>query len=243
LATRRVLWTMIHAVLFDLGGTLIDNADPLRWAEEARALGVGVDADHLAHAYREVQAEFDQRGEPESALFWSTVLGRALGRAVPVAVGGSFEDRWYRGEERSPPLFSDVRYCLEALESEGFALGLVSNSQSEAACRRHLDRLGILRFFPVIVSSGTEGVRKPDPEIFRRAVLRVGVPADESVYVGDLANTDARGATAAGLIGLWLNRFGWGLGEDPPEITSLTEVPNWVKLRDGSVLTDRHGPP
>jgi putative hydrolase of the HAD superfamily len=234
---------MIHAVLFDLGGTLIDNADPLVWAETARSVGVEVDADHLAHAYREVQAEFDARGEPETPAFWGAVLHRAAGREVTEAQGAAFQDRWFAIGEHHPPLFSDVRYCLETLEQEGLATGLVSNSRSEAACRAHLTRLGVQRFFPVVVSSGTEGVRKPDAEIFRRAVQRVGVQPGDALYVGDLPNTDARGAQAAGLHGLWLNRYGWGFGDDPPEITSLTEVPNWVRQLNGLPPAVQHGPP
>ncbi|HTT25396.1 MAG TPA: HAD family hydrolase [Thermoplasmata archaeon] len=234
---------MIHAVLFDLGGTLIDNADPLGWCEVARDVGVVVDPDHLAHAYREVQTEFDANGEPETPGFWAAVLGRAAGRTVDEATARSFQDRWFASGEHHPPLFSDARYCLETLQQEGIALGLVSNSQSEAACRDHLTRLGVQRFFPVVVSSGTEGVRKPDPEIFRRAVQRIGVRPEEAVYVGDLPHTDAKGAAAAGLHGLWLHRYGWGFGDDPPEITSLTEVPNWVKQFNGVGVHPVHGPP
>ena len=63
----------------------------------------------------------------------------------------------------------------------------------------------------------------------------MAVKPDETLYVGNLAYTDAKAATAAGLHGVWLNRFGWGFGEEPPEITSLTELPAFVRrVRDGS---------
>jgi len=114
---------------------------------------------------------------------------------------------------------------------------VVSNSTSEARVRAILDRAGIVDFFARVVSSGTEGVAKPDPEIFHRAVGRLEVRPEEALYVGNLANTDARGARAAGLHAVWLNRDGTGLGIDPPEITSLLEVPLCVHLLDaGSAL-------
>ncbi|MGI0068384.1 MAG: HAD family hydrolase, partial [Thermoplasmata archaeon] len=89
--------------------------------------------------------------------------------------------------------------------------------------------------FTTVTSSGTEGVRKPDPEIFRRALARAHVEAGESFYVGNLAHTDAEAARAAGLGSVWLHRYGTGFNLDPPEITSLLEVPNWVRRLEGTV--------
>jgi|HubBroStandDraft_3_1064219.scaffolds.fasta_scaffold161860_2 putative hydrolase of the HAD superfamily len=218
---------MIHVVLFDLGGTLIDTQDALTWSEVASDLGIVVDPDHLSHAYRAAQATCDATGAPEDPSFWRSVLSGASGTEVSEATANAFDAR-YAAREHRPPLFSDVRNCLESLEASGVSMGVVSNSRSERACRDHLVRLGIERFLPVVVSSGSEGVRKPHPEIFRRAVARIGVPPIETLYVGDLPNTDARGAMTAGLHGIWLNRYGWGFGNDPPEITSLSEVPSWV---------------
>jgi putative hydrolase of the HAD superfamily len=234
---------MIRAVLFDLGGTLLDNADPFGWSEVVREMGIDVDPYPMARAYREVQAEFDATDLPESAEFWHEVLQRATGRPIPEGTARRFEDRWFASGEHRPPLFPDVHPCLEALETEGVLLGLVSNSRSEAACRAHLGRLGIQRYFPVVVSSGTEGVRKPDAEIFRRGVRRVGVEPREALYVGDLPFTDARGAEAAGLHGLWLDRHGRGSERDPPAVSSLTEVPHRRRQFDREPSKDPLGSP
>ena len=83
----------------------------------------------------------------------------------------------------------------------------------------------MLDYFERVVSSGTEGVAKPAAEIFRRATERLGIRADEALYVGNLPTTDARAAAAAGLHSVWLNREGMEYREDPPEIMSLLEVP------------------
>jgi putative hydrolase of the HAD superfamily len=46
--------------------------------------------------------------------------------------------------------------------------------------------------FDVIVFSDQEGVSKPDPEIYRRALSRLGVAAEETIYVDDhLPNVEA----------------------------------------------------
>ncbi|MGA8664198.1 MAG: HAD family hydrolase [Thermoplasmata archaeon] len=223
----------IRAVLFDVGGTLVDERDFSGWADLARRLFLELDIDNLAHAYTEVVAEFDAHppdGSQEARLarFWTHVLSRAAERELEPGVGLKFL-RLRSPDERPIRLYSDVRRCLDTLVKEHRRLGIVSNSSSEASLRRLLDRVGVLSYFERIVSSGSEGVAKPDAAIFRRATERLKVDPAETLYVGDLPWTDTRGALAAGLHSVWLNRDGTGLGMDPPEITSLLEVPLCVR--------------
>ena len=224
----------VRAVLFDLGGTLVDERDFTGWAELARSVYVDVLPEQLAEAFAEVEAERELDGpDPDPAAghvdFWRRVLARATGASVPRETASRFAAN--RAACRDPPvaLYSDVRRCLDQLARGHRRLGVVSNSTSEAAVRRVLDRVGILEYFERVVSSGTEGVAKPDPEIFRRALARLGIGASEALFVGNLPRTDALAARAAGLHSVWLHRDGTGLGDDPPEITSLLEVPLVVR--------------
>ena len=218
-------------MLFDLGGTLVDERDIPAWVEFARELFVDLEPDELAHAHAEVEradalGPLEGDGKSAVAEFWRRVISRAAGREVETATAVRFWERVRAAQvDRTLPVFSDVRRCLDSLRGDGRRLGIVSNSSSEASVRRILDRAGILDAFERVVSSGTEGVAKPDPEIFRRAVRRLGVRPDEVLYVGNLLRTDAVAAAAAGLHSLWLNREGTGLSEVPNEITSLLEVP------------------
>jgi HAD superfamily hydrolase (TIGR01509 family) len=230
----------VRAVLFDLGGTLVDEKDFDGWSELARRFYLDLDPDNLRHAFLEVESTVD--GEPhafgrEDAIvdFWRRTLSRAAGKELDVGTARKFIAA-IRENEIPVRLYSDARRCLEILRSERRALGVISNSTSEASVRRILDRVGILDFFERIVSSGTEGVEKPDPEIFRRAVHRLAVRPEEALYVGNLAQTDAKAAEAAGLFGVWLNREGFGYGEDPPEIISLLEVPLMVRRAEAGEL-------
>lgn len=223
----------VRAVLFDLGGTLIDERDFAGWSELARGIYLDLTPDALAHAYTEVKVRTDRPlgspdPDPGGVEFWREVLSRAAEREVSPDVARRFVQSRPLGEGRLS-LFSDVRRCLDRLAREHRKLAVVSNSTSEARVRRLLDRAEILDYFSHVVSSGTEGVAKPDPEIFRRAVSRLGVSPSEALHVGDLAHTDAEGARRAGLHAVWLNRDGTGLGDDPPEITSLLEVPLCVR--------------
>jgi putative hydrolase of the HAD superfamily len=222
----------VRAVLFDLGGTLVDERDYDGWCEIARRFYLDLEPDLLRHAFLEVEAEVDagtpRWDEDGLADFWRRTLSRAAGREVDVVATRKFLSAVLENH-RPFRLYSDTRRCLDTLRSERRALGVVSNSTSEASVRRILDEVGILDYFGRVVSSGTEGIAKPDPEIFRRAVERMAVRPEEAVFVGNLARTDAKAAEAAGLHGVWLNREGFGYGEDPIEITSLLEVPLAVR--------------
>ncbi|MGD0256335.1 MAG: HAD family hydrolase [Thermoplasmata archaeon] len=218
----------ITTVFFDLGGTLVDEQDIAGWVEEAARVGLDIPPDEFAHAYSEVLRSTDCTPRVPFEEFWRQVLERGAQHPVPPAITERFV-RTYTTRERPLPLFSDARRCLEELRAQGRRLGIISNSRGEDHVREVLIRRGIAEFFPTIVSSGTEGVAKPDPEIFRRALARVRAAPEETFYVGDLAFTDAKAAAAVGLHAVWLNRWGTGFGDDPPEITSLLEVPLWIR--------------
>ncbi len=230
----------VRAVLFDLGGTLVDERDSGRWADLARRFYLDLDPDALTHAFQEVERATDAEpppGDRETRLveFWRRVLARASASAVTRTTAEKFLQA-LRAEELPRRLYSDARRCLDQLRSERRELGVVSNSSSEAHVRRILDRVGILDYFSRVVSSGTEGVAKPDPEIFLRALRRMHVRAEEALYVGTLAVTDVRGAAAAGLHAVWLNRDGMGFSDDPPDIMSLLEVSLFVdRIERGEV--------
>lgn len=218
----------IRAVLFDLGGTLVDMRDFLALEEFANRAGIHVDAETLAHWTSEMVAENDRWGEQWSLEeFWRKVLEGAAGAAIP-------ENQWavfFRAtssHQFPAHLFSDVRLCLDELQGSRIKLGVVTNHVSEQSARELLAHEGVLGYFQTVVASGTERVAKPDPRIFQRGVERLKVQPPETLYVGDQPYTDVRAAEKAGLHGLWLHRDGTGYGEDPPEITSLAEVPIWI---------------
>ena len=218
----------IRAVLFDLGGTLVDMRDFLALEEFANRSGLQVDADTLAHWTSEMRDENDRLGEkwsPEE--FWRKVVEGATGKPIPDAQWTVFYQA-VSNHQFPAHLYSDARICLDELQAHRLKLGVLTNHVSEQSARELLAHEGVLDYFETIVASGTERVAKPDPRIFQRGVERLKVQPQEALYVGDKPHTDVRAAERAGLHGLWLHRDGTGYGEDPPEITSLAEVPIWI---------------
>jgi putative hydrolase of the HAD superfamily len=101
-------------------------------------------------------------------------------------------------------LYDDVLELIEHLGRRALRVGLISNNVD---LDYYVDLLEARHHFEVVVSPLTWGVGKPDPEIFRRALAQMGVPAARALYVGDSFDNDVVGARAAGLTPVLLDRF------------------------------------
>lgn len=102
-------------------------------------------------------------------------------------------------------------------------IAIVSNS--EGRLPELLERIGIARHFESITDSHHEGVRKPDPEIFRRALERAGSAAERAIYLGDIPGVDVVGAHAAGMRAVLIDPFGFYPEYEGEKARSVTE---WI---------------
>ena len=78
-------------------------------------------------------------------------------------------------------------------------LGVVSNFFIAGAPRELLAHHGLLHHFAFVVDSAEVGYRKPNAEIFRKALAPIG-PIDprDVLMIGDNARADVNGARALG---------------------------------------------
>jgi len=110
---------------------------------------------------------------------------------------------------------------LRALRTRGIATGLISNCTEEVALV--WEETPFAGLFDAVVFSATAGYMKPDPEIYELALSQLGVPASESLFVGDGANDELRGARDAGMTPVLVHSDGL----EPPWPT----VRDWGGLR------------
>ncbi|HKS01809.1 MAG TPA: HAD family hydrolase, partial [Arthrobacter sp.] len=119
--------------------------------------------------------------------------------------------------------FEDVLPFLDALDHAGIPYGAVSNNVHDYQ-RVKLDSAGLERI-RFLVGTDTVGVPKPDPAIYLEGVRLIGSTPATTVYIGDNRLLDAEGSTAAGLLGIWLNRSGeQAPGFHGQEVASLLEL-------------------
>ena len=116
----------------------------------------------------------------------------------------------------------DTRPFLDSLWSQRYLLGVISNSVGTLEAQ--LVRLGLARYFQVILDSAIVGIQKPHPGIFKLGLQRAGVEGSEAVFVGDTHATDVGGAQLAGLTGVLMDTVGAYPDAACPKISSLPEL-------------------
>jgi putative hydrolase of the HAD superfamily len=197
----RGIWNdaFMPLLLLDLDNTLIDRDGAfLDWAETFVA-------DH---------------GLPRTALAWltaidgggyvprETVLGAARRRYrldVPLT---RLRDDYQTAMVKHARCPSSHVEALLAARRAGWTLGIVSNGDAEHQLAK-IFGTGLDGLVDGWVVSGEVGHAKPDPELFRIAARRCGVPprgtwAARTWMIGDHAPADIAGAEVTGLRSVWL---------------------------------------
>jgi putative hydrolase of the HAD superfamily len=221
----------LDTILFDAGGTLV-HVDYTHVVEIAARRGVTLDPARMPHGDAAARVAIDRRldvgGRGDDSdharvpeYFEAMMLG--LGIEAELARELGREIRAAHHEEviwRVP--FADAVEALAALRRAGLATAVVSNADGRV--RDLLDRAGLLAHLDYVIDSSEEGVEKPDPEIFRRAVARSGTHPARALYVGDIYSIDVLGARGAGLAACLLDPTGSYAGVDCPRVESLAEL-------------------
>ena len=197
------------AIIFDVGGTLLEAENPqlvaLRGSEETAA----VDPVRFASAVESVVAEWWAAGgraaEQDLAATWSEHYRRALVHlGFEGDSGGAAERLEARFLTTGWRVYADVLPALSLLRRFELPLGIVSNWPPTLEAT--LERAALRQFFDVVVSSGETGFAKPRPEIFQVAAERLGLDAEGIWYIGDSMHDDVVGARGAGMVPLLLDR-------------------------------------
>ena len=223
-----------RAVFFDVGETLVHPAPsfPELFTQVLEREGHRVLPQDVLAASRAVTARFSEASRdgdlwttsPErSRAFWRSVYASMLADlGLPSANG--LRDALYRAftDRANYALFDDVLPVVQALASEGYALGLVSNF--EAWLDELLAELGVREMFGVRIISGIEGLEKPDPRIYRLALERAGVDAAHAVYVGDNPEFDIDPPAALGMFPVLIDRRGRHAEHVGARITDLADL-------------------
>jgi putative hydrolase of the HAD superfamily len=211
-----------RAVLFDLDGTLYDRDALVREIAEAQ---------HDAHTtslppmprdeYVRRIIDMDDHGIADKAQGYGTL---ALGWGLPEELGATLLDHFWTEYDRRCRTPTDTTETLTTLRDAGVKLGVITNGKAARQSRK-LELMGLIDAFDTVLISETEGVRKPDREIFERALARLGAKPENALFVGDSPDADVMGALGAGLSAIWKYVPYWQAPAHPvPVVHRLTET-------------------
>ena len=197
------------AVMFDLYGTLIDGPYRQESARVEMAGVLGVQPAEFQDAWRRFRTQRDTghlasvEAAIEAAMGWLGV------EAKPHSIEAAKAIRYRSIRESLTPRPGAIK-LLKALRTKDYALGLLSNCSPEVPELWSETPFGTL--FDAAVFSASEGLVKPEKEIFTRAVKRLGVTPERCLYVGDGEGDELDGAAGIGMTP-WLLLLSH---EDPP---------------------------
>ncbi|MGE6258285.1 HAD family hydrolase [Heyndrickxia sporothermodurans] len=98
--------------------------------------------------------------------------------------------------------FPNLKRLLDILKCEGLALAIISNGIGQFQMNNVI-ALGIEKYFDNIFISEWEGVKKPNQQIFERAMHKLNVQAIECVFIGDHPENDIKAAHNIGMRTIW----------------------------------------
>jgi len=212
--------TLIRAILFDFGGTLMHGrrnwAPIVAKADDAltnyiRAQGMEVSLTTFSTEFRRRLDDYFKKREKDLLETTYTYVLREL---LNEKGYGEIEDDVIRGAldalfsvtQENWVLEVDAVDTLEILTERGYNLGIVSNAGDDRDVQQLARGFGISKYFDFILTSAACSYRKPHPRIFELALSNWYCPPAEAVMIGDNLDADIRGAQKAGLYGVWVSR-------------------------------------
>lgn len=215
----------INAVLFDFDGTLADSFAAITASTNHVRASYGLPPMAEAEVRRYVGYGLDN-------LMADLVPGAPVDEAVAT----------YR-THHATVMLTQTRLMPGAVEAipelarRGLKLAVCSNKRVEFT-RELVRALGLSGYFVCVLGPDDVGGRaKPDPAMLLEGLTRLGIPAAEALYIGDMV-VDVQTARAAGVPVWIISNDGTGAfvpvdGEPQPDrvLRSLAELPELLLTR------------
>ncbi len=186
---------MIKAVIFDMFETLVTLFTGRTYFSE----NIAADLKQPIEAFRKCWHETEK----------DRTLGKysmAEGLAITLKNLGAYSEEnvkliCQKRREALGDTFNDIPeeslWLLKTLREKGIKTGLITNTFSDE--REMILASPLYPLFDAAMISYEQGLSKPDPEIYRRAMKALKVKAEECLYVGDGGSHELTGARELGM--------------------------------------------
>jgi putative hydrolase of the HAD superfamily len=224
----------VRALFFDAGNTLL-FPDTERTLASLIERGIRPTEDQLRTAERAVREYRDHHtgNSNPNHSYWNVYFDQ-LFSTLGLAPDQVLQQQLIASSHRSTNWLRvqpDTRSILLGLKQH-YRLAVISNS--DGGIQEAISAAGIADCFECIIDSAHVGVEKPDPAIFRAALDAMQVQPSESIYIGDVYAIDILGARSVGMRAILIDPFRVCDHDDCPRISSLSELPDLLRLLDVS---------
>lgn len=186
---------MIKAVIFDMYETLITLYDSPLYFGTQMALDAGIEEEKFQAIWRPSEESRTLGKVTVEALLESILRENNCFSAEKMNF--IVNKRIHCKEEAFEHLHTEIIPMLRALKERGMLIGLISNCYSEEAMV--IKNSTLYPFFDAVCLSSDEGMKKPDPAIFKSCLGKLKVRAAECLYVGDGGSSELEAAEALGM--------------------------------------------
>lgn len=217
---------MIKAAIFDLDGTLLNRDASVKLFINRQYERLKEFVGHIPKdQYMTRFIELDQHG-----YVWKDAVYQQLVDELTIK-----EITWnellndYMSEfKHSCVPFPNLTEMLEELKHGNLILGMITNGYGQFQFD-NIKALGIEKYFDVILVSEWEGLKKPDPQLFHRALEKITVSPHESIFIGDHPENDVKAAMNVGMKGIWKRDLHYGKVVADYIVDDLSELPGIIQ--------------
>lgn len=188
-----------EAVIFDLDNTILDRT---RTFSRFTHTLIGTYFGHIERTQPiyDTIILLDQDGYKDKSELFAELIAELPWQETPeVAELLEFYEKEYI---HNAVLMHRAREVIAHVRAK-YRTGLVTNGKTSIQYGK-IDRLGIRNEFDVIIVSEEAGVKKPDRKIFEMALLKLRLPPEACIFVGDHPIKDIEGAARAGMETIWV---------------------------------------
>ncbi len=197
---------MIKAVIFDFDGTLLNRDESVRKFINNQYDRLNKWLSHMSkEKYTTRFIELDNRG-----YVWKDKVYQRL--------VGEFDITGITWEELLQDYISQFKYncvpfpnlnrMLEELKNSDLMLGMITNGYGQFQMD-NMKALDIDKYFDAILISEWEGFKKPDSQIFIKALEKLNISPNEAVFVGDHPENDVKAAQSVAIKSIWKRDYQW----------------------------------
>ena len=218
---------MIKAVLFDLDGTLLNRDESILRFADRQYDRMKKWTGHIPKAtYINRFIVLDAKG-----YVWKDKVYQQLVEEFCMSGITSQEllQDYLNEFQYSCVPFPNLKEMLAELSEAGIRLGMITNGFGKFQMR-NIEALCIKDYFQAILISEWEGLKKPDPAIFLRALKKLDTSPHQSLFVGDHLENDVAAARNVGMISVWKGDIQWPGTNADYTVQDLGEIPNLLNM-------------